>query len=74
MRYEKILGRYLLTYLGICYVMYLMMYILYISVTSVLEFEGAELMGCRFLATHKSIWWLYFVGMTLDEFGLSHKN
>ena len=54
--------------------MYLMMYILYISVTSVFEFEGAELMGCRFLANHKSIWWLYFVGMTLDEFGLSHKN
>ena len=33
-----------------------------------------ELMGCRFLATDKSIWWLYFVGMTLDEFGLSLKN
>ena len=40
----------------------------YISVNSVLEFEGAEVIYCRF-SPKVSFWWLYFVDMILAEFG-----
>ena len=40
---------------------------------SVLEFEEDELIGCRYLPI-KSMWLVYLIDMTFDEFGFSHQN
>ena len=43
-------------------------------VTSVFEFKGPELIECRLFVIHKSHKGLYFVDITLGEFGLQPQN